>query len=80
VTLPTLKQVVIGGVFIGSAVGGYFTAGAMHTETVPTVVQKLQEIDAKIDVVRLQVLEIKSDVRLLKCRAGFPGDCPGPRP
>lgn len=24
------------------------------------------------------VAEIKSDVRLLKCRAGFPGDCPRP--
>ena len=77
-TLPTLKQVAIAGAFIGSAVGGYFTAGAMRTETSPTVVQKLQEIDAKIDVVRAQVVEIKSDVRLLKCRAGFPGDCPRP--
>ena len=77
-TLPTLKQVAIAGAFIGSAVGGYLMASGVRSETAPTVVQKLQEIDAKIDEVRAQVVEIKSDVRLLKCRAGFPGDCPRP--
>src|SRR5713226_9016359 len=80
VTLPTLKQVAIAGAFIGSAIGGYLMANGVRTETAPhsTVVQKLQEIDTKIDEVRVQVTDIKSDVRLLKCQAGFPGDCPRP--
>ena len=77
-TLPTLKQVAIAGAFIGSAIGGYLMANGVRTETAPTIVQKLQEIDTKIDEVRAQVMDIKSDVRLLKCRAGFPGDCPRP--
>ncbi len=77
-TLPTLKQVAIAGAFIGSAIGGYLMANGVRTETAPTIVQKLQEIDTKVDEVRAQVMDIKSDVRLLKCRAGFPGDCPRP--
>ncbi len=81
-TLPTLKQVAIAGAFIGSAVGGYIAAGMERSAVAPqpSVVQKLHEIDTKIDDVRAQVTEIKSDVRLLKCQAGFPGDCPVPRP
>lgn len=30
-----------------------------------------------LEAIRTDVAQIKSDVRLLKCEGGFPGDCPG---
>src|SRR5713226_3600248 len=56
VTLPTLKQVAIAGAFIGSAVGGYLMASGVRSDPAPqsTVVQKLQEIDTKVDEVRAE--------------------------
>jgi hypothetical protein len=34
-------------------------------------------IQEKLDQVVADVAQIRSDVRMLKCTAGFPGDCPG---
>lgn len=79
--LPTLKQIAMAGVFVGAGLGGYITARmgspAAAAET-PLSEKRLAAIEQKLGEIGGQVVDIKSDVRLLKCKAGFPGDCPKP--
>ena len=39
--------------------------------------QRSQALVLQLDQVVADVAQIRSDVRMLKCTAGFPGDCPG---
>jgi hypothetical protein len=56
----------IGAAVAAAAIGAGGVAMKWH-ESPQTVLEQLAR----------DVADIKADVRLLKCNAGFPGDCPG---
>lgn len=60
-----------------SAAAGAYSAHEEHGAVLEQLVKKVDALAAQSTALAGQTTSLQTDVRLLKCAADFPGDCPG---